>query len=308
MGERKFKVLITAAEGAMPEQFLLLPEEGILETAIVTDVEWAREEIFSRKVHAVLMSLQSGAPDPALIIETIRNSPGFGHLPIFVFETPQTMQAAARCLAKGADETLHLPSNDETANSRNISSVLNRLHSIYHPVSLLPTGGVLHNKLSESTSKVPKMRQMLLAKLHGLKAFNVYRTYEDGDNMVAAVSDMLSANLADRKDHDAFLGHLASDEFVIVTSDKRVETLCKSILTKSQRSIRSFYTPYELIQGYISVEAEHYKGRYYLAELMIACAEIPSQWDSHYIFVLDLLKELLGHIEKEKGGYKIISL
>ena len=311
METRTYKCLVTAAPDARaPGAAALINSHPKLTAVVCHDAAEARAELFSRTVHAVVLGASRNDPDPFLLAEAARQNASLAHIPLLVPANPANPQIVRNCLTLGASLLPEIPGanahpDDETAFT---DQIVSRLRAIYHPASLLQTGAVLGSRLSGMTHNVEKLRYVLLIKLLGLKSYNIYKSYPDGDDMLAELAATISELLAQRGNHNTVLGHLSSDEFLIITHDRRVESLCRTILNQGQRIFRKFYTPYELMQGYITVEDEHYSGNYYLAEVLIAGAEIPTQWDSHPVYVLDILKELLGKVEKDDSKFKIITL
>lgn len=311
MEENRYKCLVATGEetgpGALPQELNRHPK---LECAICRDLGATRSELLSRTAHALFLCGGPRDPDPLLLIETVRGNQALAHLPVFALENPANPAFARNCTLMGANAVLRAP--DERTPEDEARAIINQvyktLRGVFHPATRLQTGGALMHRLEAMTQDVEKTRYMLCIKLHGLKSYNIYKSYDEGDAMLAALADSIGELLAQRGNHNTVLGHLAADKLLLITHDRRVESLCRTILHQSERIIRRFYTPFELMQGFITIEDERIRGNYYLAEAMIAGVEIPTQWNSHPVYLLDMLKELLRQVEKDESGYKIISL
>jgi GGDEF domain-containing protein len=308
MSERQFRIMLVAEPGiAADDIFRELQGDGA--TVIPCgDADAARAEITARRVHAVALLDNGNAHDAALLIEFIRANPASTHIPLFLVRNPGARGSSV--IPFGADGILEAPPQTEMhgRSGAMLASVLRHLRTLYHPVTFLQTGAILHNALESETRQVEKVRHLLLIKLMGLKAYNVYKNYEAGDSMLASFADLLQEAVVERDAHNDIIGHLHGSKFCLLSHDRRVETLCRSLIVKTQRHIRTFYTPFELMQGFITVEDEGSRGNYYLAEAMIAGAEIPTGWDSPHTYILDMLDELMQQVERENAGHKLISL
>ena len=306
MQGRPFQIMLTADPSQDVSAVMHALEQLEFSVRVCHSLEDARERLAARRTHAVISTTGRTAPDPQAMITLLRENPATAHIPIYILGD-MVAAPAATDFAVYADGVIPLSATSQAADAL-AARLASRLRDLYHPVTLLPSGGYVHDLLEETTREVPKLRYMLLARLMGLKAFNVFKGYESGNDMLAGVADMLCELIAQRGNNEEILCHINGPDFCIITSDRRVESLCRTILVKSQRHFRLYYTPYEIMQGYITLEDEHMAGNYYLAEVMIAGVEIPSQWDSPHQYLLDMLHELVLQVEKESWGFKIITL
>jgi GGDEF domain-containing protein len=311
MDEIRFKCLVaTGAEQGPGRLPAVLNAHEKLECAICRDLGGARAELLSRTAHALVLATNPGDPDPLLLLETVRRNPALAHMPVFVLDNASNPQIIRNCTLMGANAVIRLPGAGATNDDdyAMAAQIYRSLRNVYHPATRLQTGGAFMHRLEAMTQDVEKTRYLLCVKLHGLKSYNIYKSYDQGDAMLGAMADSIGELLAQRGNHNTVLGHLSSDKLCLITHDRRVESLCRTILHQSERIFRHFYTPFELMQGFITLEDNRIKGNYYLAETMIAGVEIPTQWNSHPVYLLDMLSELLRQVEKDESGYKIISL
>lgn len=309
MAERRFRIMLAAGAGSAADAVYRELQGGGADVVVHEDDALTRAEITARRAHAAVLCEGGGAPGAAPLIAFIRDNPATAHIPVFLVRDPSAARApsfipfgVAAVFDPPPQTAAHEPSGSLH------DCVLRHVRALHHPVTLLPTGAVLHDLLDSQTRKTEKIRHLLIVKLMGLKAYNVHKSYDSGDAMLGSFANLLLETLVERGAHNDILGHLHASKFCVLSHDRRVETLCRSIIVKTQRHIRTYYSPFELMQGYVTVEEEGRAGNYYLAEAMIAGAEIPSGWDSPHVYVLDMLNELLKHVERGNDGYKLISL
>lgn len=309
MNERQFRILLAAEPGKAADAIFLELQGGEAAVTFCSDADAARSEIAARRVHAVALVTGGNAANDALLIEFIRDNPATAHIPVFLVRSPSAL-GEVPFVPFGISGILNAPERTapHEASGTLLACILRHLRALYHPVTLFQTGAVLYDTLDAQTRKVEKARHLLVIKLMGLKAYNVYKNYEAGDTMLGSFADLLAEAVAERGAHNDIIGHLHGSRFCLLSYDRRVETLCRSLIVKTQRHIRTFYTPFELMQGFITVEDDGKRGNYYLAETMIAGAEIPTGWDSPHVYILDMLDELMQQVERESAGYKLITL
>lgn len=306
MAARKTNIIAVASASPFVDAMM----RNVDAEKISVQIKKSRDEIFKEascgRMHALLLSTGAEGMDIENLSNEVLSNPATSHTPIFVIDEYHEI-ASAPAYADGV--IAYAPGeSDAAATAPHLARIFRGIDAVYHPVTRLLTGGPLMETLSGITHDVKKSGFFLLVKLMGMKAFNMHKNYDAGDNLMAAFAEILYEILSASENHSDVLGHLHSDEFCIFTYEKRVETMCKNILVKSERLLRSFYSPYELMRGYITIEGDKQHGHYFLAETMITGAEVPLHWDSHYVYVTDLLKELMKKVEADDLGYRIMKL
>lgn len=269
-----------------------------------TSAEMMRE-LTGCRYQALLISDTMSPGGAGMIVGEVRSVPLGEKLPVYMAGGSE-----AGALGAGADGAFAfdaaMPTAAQVADC--LTKITGRVDEAFHPVTRLATGAMMAHLLQRSLHDVKKNGVVLLVKLFGLKAYNLHKNYDEGDRLMASFADMLCDVVNAAGSPDDFVGHLGTDKFCIFTREKKVETLCKSIMVKSERLLRSFYTPYELMRGYVTLDDTKNHGHFYLAEAMIGGVEIPVNWDSHYVYIVDLLKDLLKKVEADDSGYRIMKL
>lgn len=180
--------------------------------------------------------------------------------------------------------------------------------SRFDPVTGLATGSLVYRMLDHLCDDAPFSWTFLLVKLFGVRIYNFHTSYEEGDRMLGAVGELLEESLSEIGHATDFAARLRGSYFCVATRSRRVETMINKIMNQSTRVFRKFYTPFELVKGYITVEDEKAGGNYHMAELMIAGLQVSHRWQGHYAMLYDVSRELLGEVEKEEAGHKIVAL
>jgi GGDEF domain-containing protein len=114
--------------------------------------------------------------------------------------------------------------------------------TLAHPVTGLPTGRwvdeTLHPLLQSTDWAV------LLARLRGLDQFRERYGFVAADDVLRAVGLILKDILEQSRSGEAkdFLGHLTTDDFVIITSAERTADLRDRIDARLARSMEYFYS------------------------------------------------------------------
>jgi signal transduction histidine kinase/PleD family two-component response regulator len=87
--------------------------------------------------------------------------------------------------------------------------------------------------------------------LDNLKAFNDYYGYAKADGIIRQTGDLIREVIAKQGSPGDFIGHIAGDDFVFITTADRVDQVCSSICTTFDRLIPLYYNRTDRERGYI---------------------------------------------------------
>ncbi|MEW6203511.1 MAG: diguanylate cyclase [bacterium] len=225
---------------------------------------------------------------------------------LMLMEETTSPEDILKSVRVGADGVISIQNDDAVQTYRDELARFRQAR--FDPLCGVITGAPLLRKLNYLCSSANSPWTFLTVKVLGCRIYNIHRGYDEGSRMLAAVAQMLKDVLHELKLGTDFVGRLHGCRFCIVSTTKRVETLCTKILNNSDRVFRKFYSPFEWVKGYITVEHEQYGGNYHLAELITAGIHVPSGWGEDVSYLLDLSGEVLADVEKEEAGFKIVEI
>jgi GGDEF domain-containing protein len=87
--------------------------------------------------------------------------------------------------------------------------------------------------------------------LDNLKAFNDFYGYAKANAVIRQTSDVIRAIVQRFGGPGDFIGHIAGDDFVFVTSSDRVDQVCHAMCDRFDQLIRLYYDPNDRQRGYI---------------------------------------------------------
>lgn len=90
--------------------------------------------------------------------------------------------------------------------------------------------------------------------LDNLKAFNDYYGYAKADGIIRQTGDLIREVVAREGSPGDFIGHIAGDDFVFVTSDERVDAVCTAICQTFDRLVPLYYNRADRERGYIQAK------------------------------------------------------
>jgi DNA-binding response OmpR family regulator len=118
-----------------------------------------------------------------------------------------------------------------------------RLNSMVNPVTGLPEGPIVQEKLEEMLTQ-PDWG-IVLAELRGLNKFRDRFGFVAADDVSRAVTLMITKAVQDNAGHDDFVGHGDTGDFVVITAAGRAKQLADRCRMRLQPSVQYFYPALE---------------------------------------------------------------
>ncbi|GLS89595.1 GGDEF domain-containing protein [Psychromonas marina] len=168
-----------------------------------------------------------------------------------------------------------------------------------NPLTLLP-GNVPINKKLEQYICAEYPFVIAYIDLDNFKPYNDYYGYEKGDQIITGVANILREVVTEPHD---FIGHIGGDDFIIITSNELMKSICEAILTKFSEWVRHRYLPEDQVMGGISAKDRFGKDQFYpMLTLSIGCVEFPSPFCTSYHDVAVLATDAKSMAKKQKGN------
>jgi PleD family two-component response regulator len=118
-----------------------------------------------------------------------------------------------------------------------------RLNSMVNPVTGLPEGPIVQEKLEEMLTQ-PDWG-IVLAELRGLNKFRDRFGFVAADDVSRAVTLMITKAVQESTGNDDFVGHGDTGDFIVITSSGRAKQLADRCRMRLQPSIQYFYPALE---------------------------------------------------------------
>ena len=126
------------------------------------------------------------------------------------------------------------------------------------PTTQLPGADAIENEIEFRLANATATHAFCYLDLDNLKAFNDYYGYAKADGVIRQTGDLIRQVIARDGSADDFIGHIAGDDFVFVTSAANVDRVCTSICTSFDRLIPLYYNRADREHGFIETE-DRYK-------------------------------------------------
>ena len=128
------------------------------------------------------------------------------------------------------------------------------------------------------------------------KAFNDHYGYSRGDVAIRTLAHVLVEAAQRMGGAASFVGHIGSDDFIVMTGPEFAEDLGEEIIAQFDRQVLALYDPADRERGHIEVRnRQHQLERFPLMSVTIAMVSTERMPVSHAAQLLDIAQELKAH-------------
>jgi GGDEF domain-containing protein len=206
--------------------------------------------------------------DPALpdgngldLLREIKSDRNTSSTSVIVLSAQNETEVKVKALRLGADDYVTKPADREELAAR-VETVLRRreLELAASPTTRLPGGLAIEAEVNRRiASGLPYT--LCYLDLDNLKAFNDYYGYPKADGVIRQTGDILREVVTAHGTPEDFLGHIAGDDFVLITTPQRAEPLCDKVLRAFRRIIPLYYNREDRERGFIEARDRHGRER-----------------------------------------------
>jgi CheY-like chemotaxis protein len=249
--KRMFKVLIIDDDPAIRAVCReVLEKQGYA----VSEAESGREgldALAKTPADLVLMDVMLPDFDGFQVTERIRADRSMADIPIIFISARGQTSDKVRALKLGGDDYMVKPFDALELGAR-VESVIKRKERELDssPTTKLPGGVSLQRELTRRL-KGGESFCLCYLDLDNLKAFNDYYGYAKADGVISQTGDLIRKAVDKHGDPDDFVGHIAGDDFVLVTSSERIEAIGNEIIDTFDRLIPLYYHQEDHTAGFI---------------------------------------------------------
>jgi DNA-binding response OmpR family regulator/signal transduction histidine kinase len=217
-------------------------------------VQEARRLLREQRPDVLLLDVLLPDGDGFTFLEELKAERASAHLSVIFISARAETASKVRALKLGGDDYLVKPFDALELGAR-VESVLRRREQEggSSPTTQLPGSAAIER---ETLRRLREQRPFAFCylDLDNLKAYNDYYGYAKADAVVRQTGDLLRQVMAQDGQADDFLGHVAGDDFVFMTSPQTVDRICRRCIEEFDRIIPLYYDWKDRERGYIEGE------------------------------------------------------
>ena len=185
--------------------------------------------------------------------EMIRADPAIGMAPIMFLSARGDTADKVRAFRSGAEDYMVKPFDAAELLAR-VGKALDRQARELgaSPTTQLPGADAIQAEIERRIGDAAAVACYL--DLDNLKAFNDYYGYAKANAVIRQTGDVIRYVVQRWGAQGDFIGHIAGDDFVFVTSAERADAVCRAICERFDHLIRLYYDPVDRDRGYIEAK------------------------------------------------------
>jgi len=228
MAYETFKILIVDDDPSVLTAFRWLLQKYHYEIIEAGDGQEGLRKAFAESPDVVLLDLMMPKMDGYEVCRRLRAAPSTQNLPIIILTALSGTEARERVREMGADDYMTKSESAETLDGR--IKMLFKQRLLAHTRSWLAdlpgsteVDRVLRSRLAERSPV-----GICYFDLDGLAAFNAAAGYGEGDHVLWRLARIMLDRVREQNQGD-LVGYCGLDDFVLITSPERAESLASSI-------------------------------------------------------------------------------
>ena len=187
--------------------------------------------------------------------EMLRADPAIGMAPIMFLSARSDTADKVRAFRSGAEDYMVKPFDADELLAR-VGKALDRQARELgaSPTTQLPGADAIQAEIERRVAVGDTGAVACYLDLDNLKAFNDYYGYAKANAVIRQTGDVIRHIVTRSGGPGDFIGHIAGDDFVFITSLERVDEVCRGICERFDHLIRLYYDPADRGHGYIETK------------------------------------------------------
>ena len=246
------KVLVVDDEPDIVEMVKARLELNNFQVITAQDGEEALKKIEREEPDLVLLDVVLPKMNGLEICRKLREDIVLSHIPIIMLTGKGNLSDMVAGIEAGADDYIVKPFDPAELIART-RMVLRRTHRGLdaNPLTRLP-GNVSIAREIENRLKRREGFSLLYLDLDNFKAFNDHYGYGRGDEVIKLTAATIIKAVKEWGNDDDFIGHIGGDDFAVMTTPGKEDSICREIIHGFDGRITQLYDAEDRKRGYIN--------------------------------------------------------
>jgi signal transduction histidine kinase/DNA-binding response OmpR family regulator len=246
------RIMVIDDDGAIRAICREVLEQAGFEVRDVATSDTAVAEARRFRPDLVLLDVMMPVLDGFRTAEQLRKDTTTGLTPIIFLSAKGDTADKVRAFRSGAEDYMVKPFDAAELVAR-VGKALDRQARELgaSPTTQLPGADAIQGEIERRLAMRDGESVTCYLDLDNLKALNDYYGYAKADAVIRQTADLVRDVVARVGAPGDFIGHIAGDDFVLVTSAERADAVCTAICQRFDRLIPLYYDREDRTRGYI---------------------------------------------------------
>jgi len=230
----------------------------------------------------------------------LRNTLRTSHIPIIFLTQKDERSDKIRGLELGADDYITKPFDVEELNLRVRNAMArSRIESLTNPITGLPSSQLIEEQLRQLMRR--EEWGIIYVGIKNLDAFSEAYGFVAGEEVLRFAAMIMKQTVDSLGTISDFIGHVGSDEFIVITERKRVKRLAKELEERFSARVGTHYDWQARERGYLVVEDE--QGNEVKADLMSLSVGVITSGDGPFADIREITEAAAS---ARRGGMRAV--
>ncbi len=171
-----------------------------------------------------------------------------------------------------------------------------------NPLTHMP-GEIVTDYILNKLIRSDKLFSYIYVDIKDLKFYNKVYGFNEGEKIIKLLSQIVIDSVRKYGKKDDFVAHLGSDDFVIITSPGKENSISRNIIENFDKKVLDFYKQDDKEHEFILfVDRKGNKHKIPLLSISIAIINNLYKKFTHIVEIKDIAFELIKYLKKKKGS------
>jgi diguanylate cyclase (GGDEF)-like protein len=184
----------------------------------------------------------------------IRNNLRTSNVPVIMLTSRADVDDKIMGLEFGADDYVTKPCDSRELTARVEANIRRSTQEREaSPLTGLPGNVQIHDQI-EKRIKLGRSFALFYLDIDNFKCFNDGCGFTQGDKVIRVLADMITDTVSKMGNPTDFVGHIGGDDFILISSPEKVDSICREIIQKFDSQVPNLYSEADRTRGYIYAE------------------------------------------------------
>lgn len=279
------RILVVEDDPDISNMLRIYFESEGYDVAVAGRGEDALEMCRHRLPNVIILDIMLPDMDGYDVCRRLRNSLRTSHIPIIFLTQKDERSDKIRGLELGADDYVTKPFDVEELNLRVRNAMTrSKYESLTNPTTGLPSGQLIEQRLRQLVQG--EDWGIVYIGVQGLDLFGEAYGFVAKEEVLRFTAMILTQTVDRVGTLDDFVGHVGSDEFIVITEREKASRLAEAVKERFDANVGTHYNWQAREQGYLVVEDE--EGNEVQAELMTLTAGVVTADDGPFADIREI--------------------